>query len=154
MPHGFSKLLLYVLLAMSCLGMAAPLASNMGVCVSEGRVLRDTDYFAGAVNVVIHDPVDGVVEYVPGVSISKLVHSQRYFDAKDFLSEFPECCRFVAPSSGDGGPEVGIWDQIRGVRTVEVSYDKRYTADGGVQKSAPVTAKVAVTSCGRGRPYR
>ena len=154
MPHRFSKLLLYVLVGMACLGIAASVASNMGVCVPEGRVLHDRDYFSGAVEVVIHDPVDGVVEYVPGASIAKLVTSQKYFSSDEFLRENPRCCEFAPANSGDGGPEVGIWDTIRGVRTVEVSYDKGYTANDGAQKSARVTGKVAVTSCGRGRPYR
>ena len=154
MRHLFSKLLLNVLVAMACLGIAASLASNMGVCVPEGRLLRDRDYFTGAVEVVIHDPVDGVVEYVPGASIAKLVTSQNYSSSDEFLHENPRCCEFVLANSGDGGPEVGIWDIIRGVRTVEVSYDKRYATDDGAQESARVTAKVAVTSCGRGRPYR
>jgi hypothetical protein len=154
MPHGLSKLLLYVLAGPASVGIAASFGSNMGVCISEGRLLRDEDYFNSAVNVVIHDPVDGAVEYVPGASISKLVHSQRYSGVNEFLGEFPECCKFVAANSGDGGPEIGIWDRIRGVRTVELSYRKRYAADDGAQKSARVTAKVAVTSCGIGRAYR
>src|SRR5258705_1820817 len=70
------------------------------------------------------------------------------------LASFAECCKFVAANSGDGGPEVDIWDRMRGVRIVEISYDKRYAADDGAQKSARVTAKVAVTSCGVGRPFR
>ena len=154
MPHGFSKLLLYVLVGIACLVIAASLASNVGVCVAEGRVLHDRDYFSGAVEFVIHDPVDGVVEYVQGASIAKLVTSQKYSGSDEFLRENPRCCEFVQANSGDGGPEVGLWDTIRGIRTVEVSYDKRYAADDGAQKSARVTGKVAVTSCGRGRSYR
>ena len=57
-------------------------------------------------------------------------------DADEFLRKFPECCKFVATNSGDYGPQFGVWDSIRGVRTVEVSYDKRYAADDGAQKSA------------------
>lgn len=134
-------------------GMAVALASNMGICVAEGRLLRDQDFFRAAVREVIHDPVDGVVENVPGGTIAKQVHSQQYSDADEFLRELPECCKFVAANSGDGGPHVSVWDKIR-VRTVEVSYDKRYAAEDGTQKTAPVKGKVAVTSCGIGRPYR
>jgi hypothetical protein len=144
----------YALVSVACVGIAISLASNMGVCVPEGRMLLDQDYFKAAINEVIHDPVDGVVELVPGAVIHKSVHSQRYSDVNQFLSEFPECCKFVATNSGDGGPEVDIWDRMRGVRTAEISYDKRYAADDGAQKSARVTAKVAVTSCGVGRPFR
>ena len=78
----------------------------------------------------------GGVELVPGAVIHKLVHSQRYSEVNQFLSEFPECCKFVAANSGDGGPEADIWDRIRGVRTVELSYDKRYAATTA-RKTAP-----------------
>lgn len=146
--------MLYVLVGIACLGIAAAFASNKGVCVSEGRLLREKDYFTGAVDVVIHDPVDGVVEHIPGGIMLKSVHSQHYSNVDAFLAEFPGCCKFVVANSGDGGPEVGVWDKILGIRTVELSYDKRYADDDGAQKSARVTAKVAVTSCGIGRPYR
>ena len=144
----------YVLAGVIGVGIAICLASNMGVCVLEGRMLLDQDYFEAAINEVIHDPVDGVVEHVPGAVILKVVHSQRYSDVNQFLREFPECCKFVADNSGDGGPVVNVWDKLRGVRTVEISYDKRYAADDGAQKSAPVKGIVAVTSCGIGRPFR
>ena len=144
----------YALASVACVGMAMSLASNMGICVAEGRLLRDQDYFRAAVREVIHDPVDGVTEPVPNGIISKAVHSRQYSDADEFLREFPECCKFVAANSGDGGPHVGVWDKIGGVRTVEVSYGKRYAADDGTQKTGPVTGKVAVTSCGIGRPFR
>ncbi len=144
----------YVLAGVIGVGIATTLASNMGSCVPEGAVLQDQDYFKAAINEVIHDPVDGIVEHVPGAIIFKSVHSQRYSDANEFLREFPECCKFVAANSGDYGPQLSVWDRIRGVRTVEVSYDKSYAADDGAQKSAPTTAKVAVTSCGIGRPFR
>jgi hypothetical protein len=153
-PHGLSVRWRYALVGMACVGIAASFASNMGVCVPEGRILRDKDYFKGAVDVVIHDPFDSIAEYVPGAVIFKSVHSKRYSDVNEFLNEFPKCCKFVAANSGDGGPEVSILDRIRGVHIVELSYDRRYATDDGAQKSARVTAKVAVTSCGIGRPYR
>ena len=135
-------------------GGAASLASNLGVCVSEGRVLSDREYFKGAIDVVIRDPVDGVVEQIPGATIYKAVHSQRYSDADEFLNENPNGCKFVAANSGDGGAEISILDRLAGVHTVEVSYHKRYADEVGAQRSSKVTGKVAVTSCGKGRPYR
>ena len=100
-----------------------------------GRILSDRDYFKGAIHEVIHDPVDGVTEDVPGGSISKLVRSQRYANPDDFLGENSNCCRFVAANSGDGGAEISLLDRINGVRTVEASYDKRYL-DDNVQKTS------------------
>jgi hypothetical protein len=149
-----SSLLRYALVAFACFGVLASLLSNIGVCISEGKVLSDRDYFKGAIYSVIHDPVDGVVEYVPGAVISKLVHSQQYSSPDKFLNEFPDCCKFVAANSGDGGPEISILDRLRGVSTVEVSYDKRYADESGAPRSTRVTGKVAVTSCGNGRPLR
>ncbi len=95
-----------------------------------------------------------VLAGVIGVGIATTLASNMDSDANEFLREFPECCKFVAANSGDYGPQLSVWDRIRGVRTVEVSYDKSYAADDGAQKSAPTTAKVAVTSCGIGRPFR
>jgi hypothetical protein len=142
-----------VFIAVACFGIALSIASNNRLCVLEGRLLSDQDYFKGAIDVVIHDPLDGVVENVPGAVIFKQVHSQRYSSPDDFLSENPNCCRFVPPNSGDGGPEISLLDRIRGVQTVEVSYDKQYL-DNNVQKTSTVSGKVAVTSCGTGRPFR
>lgn len=79
---------------------------------------QDQDYFKAAINEVIHDPVDGVVEHVPGAVIFKVVRSERYSDANEFLREVPKCCKFVAANSGDTGPDVNVWDRLRGVRTV------------------------------------
>jgi hypothetical protein len=149
-----SPLLRYVLAAFACLGIVASLLSNIGVCISEGKVLSDQDYFKGAINSVIHDPVDGVIEDFPGASISKLVHSQRYSSPEEFLHENPNCCKFVPANSGDGGPGISILDRLRGVSTVQVSYAKRYTDESGAAKSTGVMAKVAVRSCGNGRPLR
>jgi hypothetical protein len=127
---------------------------NAGVCFKNGTLLSNDDYFRGAIDVVIHDPVDGVVEELPGASIAKLVHSQKYASPDDFLREFPHCCRFVSPNSGDGDKlEIGIIDRLVGIHVVEVSYVKRYFEDGR-QKTSETTAKVAVTSCGQGRPFR
>ena len=142
-----------LLIAFACLGIVLSVASSNGLCVLEGRILSDRDYFKGAIHEVIHDPVDGVTEDVPGGSISKLVRSQRYANPDDFLGENPNCCRFVAANSGDGGAEISLLDRINGVRTVEVCYDKRYL-DDNVQKTSRVSGKVAVTSCGTGRPFR
>jgi hypothetical protein len=149
-----SSFLRYALATFACFAIAASVLSNIGVCISEGKVLSDQDYFKGAIYSVIHDPVDGVVEYVPGAVISKLVHSQRYSGPDEFLNEFPDCCKFVPANSGDGGPEISLLDRLRGVQTVEVSYDKRYADESGAPRSTRVTGKVAVTSCGNGRPLR
>jgi hypothetical protein len=125
----------------------------MGVCVSEGKLLHSADFFNGAINVVIDDPVDGVIEHVPDAIIFKSVHSRRYFNADEFFREFPACCKFVT-TPYDDGPELAFWDRLRGTRLVEVSYIKGYAADDGAQKTAPVSAKVAVTNCGVGLPFR
>lgn len=140
--------------AVGCIVVAASLASNLGVCIAQGRILSSEDYFKAAIDVVIHDPVDGVVEEVPGFIIHKAVRSQRYSDPNEFLGDFPQCCAFVAANSGDGGPEISVLDRLSGVRTVEVSYEKRYADDQGVKKSAKAKAKVAVTACGTGRFFR
>jgi hypothetical protein len=144
----------YALATFACFGIAASLLSNIGFCISKGKFLSDQDYFKGAVDSVIHDPVDGVVEDFSGGSISKSVHSQRYSSPEEFLHDNPSCCKFVPANSGDGGPEISILDRLRGVSTVEVSYAKRYTDESGAAKSTGVRAKVAVTSCGNGRPLR
>jgi hypothetical protein len=144
----------YALATFACFGIAASLLSNIGVCISEGKFLSDQDYFKGAIDSVIHDPVDGVIEDFPGGSISKSVHSQRYSSPKEFLNENPDCCKFVPANSGDGGPEISILDRLRGVQTVEVSYDKRYADESGAPRSTRVMGKVAVSSCGNGRPLR
>jgi len=118
------------------------------------RLVSNEDYFKGAVEVVIHAPIDGVVEYYPGGSVAKIVRSQKYSSPDDFLSEFPHCCKFVPPNSGDGDRlGIGFIDRISGIRVVEVSYAKKYVDDGR-QKASDTTAKVAVTSCGKGRPPR
>jgi hypothetical protein len=142
------------ILAVAGVGVLVSLLLNVGLCPSEFRVLRDRDYFKGAIDVVIRDPVDGVVEQAPGMVVLKQVRSQRYASAEEFLSEFPDCCRFVARDSGDGGPEISLLDALLGVRAVEVSYDKRYAAADGNSQSTKVTARIAVTSCGKGRSYR
>jgi hypothetical protein len=152
--HVRGRLALLTLAALACLGIATSVLSNIGMCFSEGKILSDKDYFKGAVNVVIHDPVDGVVEDAPGAIVFKQVHSQKYSDAKEFLSENPNCCKFVPANSGDGGPEISILDMLRRTRTVEVSYDKRYFDENNVRQSSKVNGKVAVSSCGGGRPFR
>lgn len=143
----------YALAGLACVGIMASLLSNSGFCISNGKFLNDEDYFRGAADSVIHDPLDGVIEERPGAIVFKQVHSQRYSSADEFLNENPGCCKFVAANSGDGGPEINIFDRIRGVKTVEISYDKRYVEDG-VQKSSRFRGKVAVTSCSHGRPLR
>jgi hypothetical protein len=142
-----------VIIGIGCLALAAiaSVAANAGICLLEARKLSEQDYFRGAINVVIRDPLDGVVENVPGAVILKSVRSQRYADVEVFLTDFPKCCRFVASNFGDTGPELSLFDRLSGVRTVEVSHEKRYEEDG-IQKSTPVAAKVAVTSCGQGAP--
>jgi hypothetical protein len=135
-------------------GVAASLSSNAGVCIPEAKRLNDEDFFRAAVNVVIHDPVDGVIEGVAGATNFKLVHSQQYSGPYQFMHENPSCCRFVPPNSGDGGPRISFLDRLSGVRIVEVSYLKRYVGGAGERRTSNVSAKVAVTSCGRGRPYR
>ena len=140
--------------AVVCAGILVSLLVNAGLCLSEFRFLHDRDYFKSAIDVVIRDPVDGVVEEVPGMINLKLVHSQRYSSAEEFLNDFPDCCKFIAGNSGDGGPEISLLDRFAGVRVVEVSYEKRYTEYDGSRRSANGTAKVAVTSCGKGRFYR
>jgi hypothetical protein len=141
-------------LAIILAGVTASVASNAGVCFEQGKLLSDDDYFKAAVDVVIHDSIDGVVEELPDASIAKLVRSQKYSNPNEFLREFPHCCRFVSPNSGDGDQlEIGITDRIVGIHVVEVSYIKRYLDDGR-QKTSETSAKVAVTSCGKGRPFR
>lgn len=135
------------------LAIALSALSNAGFCPLESRFLQDTDYFKGAIDVVIHDPVDGVVERVPGAINFKLVHSKRYLSVDEFLTAYPNCCKFVSSTFGDDLPEISLLDMLRGVRTVQVSHDKMYEEDGK-QKSTAVTVKVAVTNCGKGRPYR
>jgi hypothetical protein len=152
--HARGRLALLTLAALACLGIATAVLSNIGVCFPEGKILSDKDYFKGAIHVVIHDPVDGVVEDAPGAIVFKQVHSQKYSDAEEFLSANPNCCKFVPANSGDGGPEISILDMLRGTRTVEVSYDKRYFDENNVRKSSRVNGKVAVSSCGGGRPFR
>jgi hypothetical protein len=121
--------------------------------VLEARILGDEDYFRAAIQEVISDPVGGVVVNVAGGIIFKEVRTQRYANPNELLSENPNCCRFVPANSGDGGAEVSLLDRICGVRTVEVSYDKRYLEDD-VKKVSRTNAKVAVTSCGTARPFR
>jgi hypothetical protein len=145
---------LYACGVLVLLGFAASLLSNVGFCIPAGKILSNDDFFKGVIDVVLHDPVDGVVEYIPGASVAKAVRSQRYSSPDEFLSENPRCCRFVAANSGDGGPEVSVLDLLKGVRVVEVSYEKRYDDEAGAQKKSKVSAKVAVTSCGTGRPFR
>jgi hypothetical protein len=144
----------YAMAAFACFAIAPSLLSNIGVCISEGKFLSDQDYFRGAIDSVIHDPLDGVIEDFPGGSISKSVHSQRYSDPNEFLNENSDCCKFVPANSGDGGPEISLLDKLRGVQTVEVSYDKRYADESGAPRSTRVMGKVAVSSCGNGRPLR
>jgi hypothetical protein len=135
-------------------GVAASFAANAGLCFQEMRRLDDAKYYRSAVDIVIHDPVDGVIEYFPGGSVAKAVHSQKYSNADEFLSEFPNCCRFVLPNSGDGdGLGIGFLERVAGIRVVEVHYIERYF-DEGKQKTSETTAKVAVTSCGKGLPLR
>jgi hypothetical protein len=152
--HVRGRLALLTLAGLACLGIATSVLSNIGVCFPEGKILSDKDYFKGAANVVIHDPVDGVVEDAPGAIIFKQVHSQTYSNAEEFLNENPNCCKFVPANSGDGGPEISVLDMLRGTRTVEVSYDKRYFDANNVRKSSRADVKVAVSSCGGGRPFR
>ncbi len=127
---------------------------RLGLCLPELRILKDSDYFKAAIVVVINDPVDGVVRPSPGAIVLDAVHSQRYSSAGEFMSEFPNCCRFVTANTGDSGPSVSVWDLLTGVRVVEVSYVKRYTDVEGNERSDAVVAKIAVTCCGNGRPYR
>jgi hypothetical protein len=145
---------LYGFAVLACGGIVAALLSNAGLCVPEGRFLSEKDYFKGAIEVVIRDPVDGVGEEVAGGVIYKLVHSQRYSDADEFLKENPNCCKFIPANSGDGGAEIAILDRLSGARAVEVSYDKRYVSETGQQKTSRVRAPVVVTSCGKGRSFR
>jgi hypothetical protein len=142
-----------LLIAVVCLGITLSVASNNGLCVLEASILGDEDYFRAAIHEVINDPVGGVAVNVAGGSIFKEVRTQRYANPDELLSENPNCCRFVPANSGDGGPEVSLLDRICGVRTVEVSYDKRYLEDD-VKKTSRTNAKVAVTSCGTARPFR
>ena len=133
---------------------AASLASNAGVCFQKASLLDDNQYFKSAIDVVIHDPVDGVIEDLPDRTVAKSVHSQKYSSSEEFLSEFPYCCRFVSPNSGDGdGLGLGLLDRIAGVHVVEVSIIKRYF-DERQQKISKSNAKVAVTSCGKKQPFR
>jgi len=148
------RIALYACAVAALTVVAAFFSSNAGLCVPERKFLSDEELFKGAVNVVIHDPIDGVTELVPGATIAKLVQSQRYSNADDFLRENPDCCRFVPANSGDGGPQVGIVDRLSGVRVVEVSYVKKYLGEAGEQKASKVSGRVAVTSCGNGRPFR
>jgi hypothetical protein len=152
--HVRGRLALLTLAVLACLGITTSVLSNIGVCFPEGKILSDKDYFKGAIHVAIHDPVDGVVEDVPGAIVFKQVHSQKYSDAEKFLSENPNCCKFVPANAGDGGPEISMLDMLRGTRTVEVSYDKRYFDENNVRKSSRVHGKVAVSSCGGGRSFR
>jgi hypothetical protein len=147
------KFVFLTCIAIAVVGIAASFASNPRLCFERMTVLGDDEYFKGAIDIVIHDPVDGITEYYPGGSTAKLIHSQKYSSPDEFLSENPHCCRFVPANSGDGGPEVGFLERIIGIRVVEVSYTKRYF-DDGQQKASKVIAQVAVTSCGRGLSYR
>ena len=141
-----------LLIAVACLGIALSVASNNGLCVLEARILDDEDYFRAAIHEVINDPVGGVVLNVPGGSIFKEVRLGA-MPTQTNPQRDPNCCRFVPANSGDGGPEVSLLDRICGVRTVEVSYDKRYLEDD-VKKTSRTNAKVAVTGCGTARPFR
>jgi hypothetical protein len=49
--------------------------------------------------------------------------------------------------------DIGVLDQILGIHVVEVTYVKR-VLDEGQQKTSEVVAKVAVTCCGKGLPFR
>jgi hypothetical protein len=83
-----------------------------------------------------------------------LIHSQKYSLVDQFLAEFAACCRIVPPNFEDGGDNMSGFDQLAGYRTVRVAYVKRYLGDDGIQKTAPVSAQVAVSYCGVGRSYR
>jgi hypothetical protein len=143
----------FALGAVALVGVVASLSANAGLCLQNGRHLQDIDFFKSAIDIVIHDPVDGVVEYIPGAVIAKTVHSQKYASSDEFLLENPDCCGFVPANSGDGGPDISVLDMIKGMRVVEVSYAKRYL-DDGQSKTTEVKGKVAVTSCGKGLSYR
>jgi hypothetical protein len=147
-------LALYVASAVAFLAFAGSLSTSAGFCFSNGRLLNDEEFFGGAVDVVIRDPIDGVIEVVPGGRVAKLVHSQRYTGPDQFLQDNPHCCRFVRANSGDGGSEVGLFDKLLGVRVVEVFYSKSYADQSGVQRVSPVSVQVAVTNCGKGRSFR
>ncbi|WP_346294839.1 hypothetical protein LRC39_15195 [Rhodopseudomonas sp. P1] len=133
---------------------ASSAAMNAGVCLSEMRLLKDMDYYRGAISVVITDPIDGITEHGKGYSTSKRAHSQKYATTEQFLADFPDCCRIFPPNFGDGGDNVDGFDQFVGYRTVLVSYVKRYLGGDGTQRTAPVTAQVAVSHCGVGRSFR
>lgn len=148
------SIVLYISATVACCGIVFFILSNAGLCVSEGQFLSHKDYFKGAIDIVIRDPVDGVGEEVAGGTVYKLVRSQRYSDADEFLKENPNCCKFIPANSGDGGAEISILDRLSGVRAVEVSYDKRYISEGNLQKSSSVRAPVVVSSCGKGRSFR
>jgi hypothetical protein len=148
------KSLLFFSVAVALMGVMMSLASKAGVCFEKRTLLNDSEYFKGAIDVVLHDPVDGVVEEFSGGTVARSIHSQKYSSPEKFLTEFPHCCTFVSPNSGDGdGLDVGLLERIVGVRVVAVSYTKRYSDDGS-QKTSKATAKVAVTSCGKGLPFR
>lgn len=148
------KFLLLSSAAVALAVVAASLASNAGVCFREMRHLDEAEYYRSAVDVVIHDPIDGVTEdHLPDRTVAKAVHSQK-LTSDEFLSEFPNCCKFVSPNSGDGdGLDIGVLDELLGVHVVEVTYLKKYF-DEGRQKTSKVVAKVAVTCCGKGLPFR
>ena len=152
-PRKVRRFIGFALGAGALVGVAASFGANAGSCLRNGRYLRDIDFFKPAIDIVIHDPVDGVTEYLPGKIIFKTVQSQKYASSDEFLLENPDCCRFVPAYSGDGGPVVSVLDMIMGMRLVEVSYVMRYL-DDGQSKTTEVRAKVAVTSCGKGLSYR
>src|ERR1700736_4562247 len=110
-PRRVKRFAGFVLGSVALVGVAASFSANAGLCLRNGTHLQDIDFFKSAIDIVIHDPVDGVVEDLPDSTVAKLVHSQKYSSPDEFLSEFPHCCRFVPPNSGDGdGLELGILD--------------------------------------------
>jgi hypothetical protein len=68
------------------IGFVASIASNAGVCVSEGKLSHSADFFNGAVKVVIDNPVDGVIEHVPGAIISKVSPFSPLFERRRIFS--------------------------------------------------------------------